>query len=407
MNKKASVFCISLLLLSTLTFQNLTTVRTITEEEETEYYVKSTVTYSNKGDKVWNFTKREEDRTIGLFMNNSWQSVYLVNSTPSIETIENDMDGNQVAVLQFPEMLLNQGHNISYAVTYRVVSKPRTLDSINETASKTLNKIPPEFLKEKYLGAEGPWLINNTSLKNLAYSIAGNETNVLTIVKNFVSWIKKNITYPDQMHEVPQYPNETLIEREGDCDDQAILLVTLCRIIGIPAFIQIGAIYDPSLLTDTSYWEDHVTAVQKRIGWHGWAMVSIPPWGWLPVDLTYIIGGLRGNPLNAITNAAVTRQITIQFMNISQTHYVASSRETREFLTVNSFYVYMEDEMIEVTRQKNPFGEITEWLFPVVLVVVAALLFVSSFVIARRWKKEKETYSLDKALKETLKLGIF
>ncbi|NIW09248.1 MAG: hypothetical protein GWN33_01035, partial [Gammaproteobacteria bacterium] len=109
MNKKASAFCISLLLLSTLTFQNLTVVRSITEEEETEYYVKSTVTYSNKGDKVWNFTEREEDRTIGLFMNNSWQTVYLVNSTLSIETRENDTDGNQVAVLQFPEMLLNQG----------------------------------------------------------------------------------------------------------------------------------------------------------------------------------------------------------------------------------------------------------------------------------------------------------
>lgn len=389
MNKRASAFCISLLLLSTLTFQNLTIVRSITEEEETEYYVKSTVTYSNKGDKVWNFTEREEDRTIGLFMNNSWQTVYLVNSTPSIKTIENDTDGNQVAVLQFSEMLLYSGQNISFAVTYRVVSKPRTLDNITETTSETLDKIPTP-LKEKYLRAEGPWLINNTEIQNLAYNITKNETKVLTIVKNFVSWINKTVTYPDQMHEVPQYPNETLFEREGDCDDQAILFVTLCRIIGIPAFVQIGAIYIPSRLKNVSYWENRVTAVQKRIGWHGWAMVYIPPWGWLPVDLTYVFGGL-GNPLNAITNAAVTSQITIQFMNISQTDYVASSREAREFLITNSFYVYMEDEMIEIIRQKNPFGEIMEWLFPVVLVAAAALLFVSSFAIARRLKIEEET----------------
>jgi len=389
MNKKASAFCISLLLLSTLAFQNLTTVRSITGEEETEYYVKSTVTYSNKGDKVWNFTEREEDRTIGLFMNNSWQTGYLVNSTLGIETVENDRDGNQVAVLQFPEMLLDQGQNISYAATYRVVSKPRTFDNINETASKSFNEIPVS-LKEKYLRAEGPWLINNTEIQNLAYNITKNETKVLTIVKNFVIWIDKTVTYPEKMHEVPQYPNETVTKREGDCDDKAILLVTLCRIIGIPAFTQIGSIYIPSRLEKISYWKNHVTAVQKRIGWHGWAMVYIPPWGWLPVDLTYVFRPIAEDPLNAIKNAAVTSQITIQYMNISQTDYVASSQEAMDFLITNSFYVYMEDEMIEITRQKNPFGEIMEWMFPVVLVVAAALLLASSYGIARRWKREDE-----------------
>lgn len=389
MNKKASAFCISLLLLSTLTFQNLTIVRSITGEEEIEYYVKSTVKYSNKGDTVWNFTEREEDRTIGLFMNNSWQTSYLVNSTLSIETIENDTDGNQVAVLQFPEMLLDQGQNIGYAATYRVVSKPRTFDNINETSSKSLNEIPVS-LKEKYLRAEGPWLINNTEIQNLAYNITKNETKVLTIVKNFVIWIDKTVTPPKKMHEVPQYPNETITKREGDCDDKAILLVTLCRIIGIPAFIQIGAIYRPSKLENISYWKNHVTAVQKQIGWHGWAVVYIPPWGWLPVDLTYIFEPIAVDPLNAIKNAAVTSQITVQYMNISQTDYVASSREAREFLITNSFSVYIEDEMIEVIRQENSFGEIMEWMFPVVLVVAAALLLVSSYVIARRWKSEEE-----------------
>ena len=388
MNKKAGVFYISLLLLSTLAFQNLTIVGSVTEEEETEYYVKSTVTYSNKGDIVWNFTEREEDRAIGLFMNNSWQTVYLVNSTLSIETIENDTDGNQIAVLQFPEVLLNQGHNISYAVTYRVVSKPRTLDNINETASKSLNEIPVS-LKEKYLGAEGPWLVNDTELRSLAYNITGNESNALTIIKNFVTWIKENIDY--EVHETPQYPNETLTSRKGDCDDQAILLTTLSRIIGIPAFIQIGAIYMPYLpWTNTSYWEDRVIVVQKRIGWHGWAMVYIPPWGWLPVDLTYVFKPIAEDPLNAIKNAAVTSQITIQYMNISQTDYVASSQEAREFLKTNSFYVYMEDEMIEIIHPRNPFGEGMEWLFAVVLVAAGALLLASSYLIARRWKREEE-----------------
>jgi len=284
-------------------------------------------------------------------------------------------------------MLLNPGENISYAATYHVTSKPRILDDINETASKNLKEIPLP-LKEKYSRAEGPWLTNNKELQNLAYNITKNETNVLIIVKNFVDWISNNITY--QIHQVPQYPNETLIEQEGDCDDQAILLITLCRIIGIPAFLQIGAIYTYQLpLSNTSYWEKHLTIVQKRIGWHGWAMVYIPPWGWLPVDLTYAFGGLD-NPLNAITTAAVTSQITVQYMNISQMDYVASSRKEREFLTTNNFYVYVEDEMIEVMRQKNLLGESMEWLVPVILVIAASLLVTSSYVITRKLSREKE-----------------
>jgi transglutaminase-like putative cysteine protease len=388
MNKKAIALCISLLLLSTLAFQDLAIVRSTTEEEETEYYVKSTVTYSNRGDRPWNFTEREEDRTVGLFMNNSWQTVYLVNSTPLIEDIKNDRDGNKVAVLQFPQMLLNPGQNMSYALTYRVVSKPRVFGNINETASKSLNEIPAS-LREKYLGAEGPWLVNDTELQSLAHSIAGNETKILTIVKNFVDWIARNIRYA-QTHELPLYPNETIIEREGDCDDQAILLITLCRIIGIPAFLQVGAIYIQSNTT-TLYWKNHLTVVQKRIGWHGWAMVYVPPWGWLPVDLTYVFGSIAEDPLNAIRNAAVTWQGTIQYMNISRIDYVASSRVAREFLINNGFYVYTEDEMIELTKQKNPLGETMERLLPIVLVVAVALLVASSYAIAKRLKREEET----------------
>ena len=82
-------------------------------EEETEYYVKSAIRYLNEGSEVWNFTDREEDRTIGLFMNTSWQTAYLVNTTFPIETIDNDTDGNKVAVLRFPTTTLEPAQNIS------------------------------------------------------------------------------------------------------------------------------------------------------------------------------------------------------------------------------------------------------------------------------------------------------
>jgi len=330
-----------LILLLATAFQNPLAVEGDTRD--VGYTINMTVTYSNpiNGTRVWNLT--EEDRTIGLFMNNTWQTAYLVNYSYPLEMMKNDEDGNPIAVLRFPKLRLNPGENMSYSVAYRFLSKPRAFPEIMEEKSETLDEIPKD-LSEKYCREEGPWLVNDLELQELAYSIARNATRVLTIVKNFVAWINQNITYTE--HEVPMYPNETYAERGGDCDDKAILFVTLCRIHKIPAYIQVGCIYMPTTRrTSETYWEGHVTSVLKRIGWHGWAIAYIPPWGWLPVDLTYVKAGLS-DPLNAIKAGAVTLQETIQYLNITQTDYVALSRETRELVTDNDFYIYMEDEMV-------------------------------------------------------------
>jgi hypothetical protein len=73
-------------------------------------------------------------------------------------------------------------------------------------------------------------------------------------------------------------------------------------------------------------------------------MAYVPPWGWLPVDLTYA-PEISDNPLNAILKGAVTQQNTVQYMNISKTDYIADSAEARSFLFDNGFQVRMEDEM--------------------------------------------------------------
>lgn len=357
------------------------------------FTVQMTVTYSNKGTKIWNFT--EDEQSVSLFMNNTWQSVQLVNHSYPLTSVENDTEGNPIAVLQFPQSQLNPGENLNYTVTYHLLSKPRLLPSISEEGSQTLNDIP-EDLKEGYTKAEGPWLTNQTELQDLAHSIAGNETKVLTIVKNLAAWIanQSNIEYPSKPHEFPQYPNETLKLREGDCDDKAILLITLCRIYGIPSYLQIGCIYNPATLpSNDTYWEGHVTIVSKRIAWHGWAIVYIPPWEWLPVDLTYVLGDITSDPLNTIRKAAVTSQRVIQYMNFTKTDYVASSRRTRDFLQQNDFYVYEEDEMTLNRSLDVPWQRIMEmlkWFFIVGVVAgTATVVLVAIFVYVRKTRKSE------------------
>jgi transglutaminase-like putative cysteine protease len=356
------------------------------ETQDLEFTIRSSVIYSNNGTRTWNFTN--DDRAISLFMNNSWQTVYLTEHSFPIGNVANDDDGNPYAVLQFNKGELKPGENISYNVTYRVVSKPRPPIAITEQESGTLADIPANL--SDYLSSGDAWLINDTNLKNLANNLTKDETKVLAMVGNFVSWIEEHIKYSSQ-HEVPYYPNQTYMTGEGKCDDQAILLITLCRISKIPAYLQIGCIYDSTMFTNETYWDGHVRDVQDKIGWHAWAIVYVPPWGWLPVDLTYVWGGIGGDYINAIRKAAVTSQSVIQYMNISKTDYINSTYQTRDFLQANDFYVYMEDEMTqEITQetvQKNFWQEQIPWI----LIATGIIIIITEVVVYVRTSKRKAT----------------
>ena len=302
------------------------------------------VTYENRNPREsWILT--ESDATLGLFMNNSWQTVYLTYVSYPIEKFIYDSDGNLVALLNITGMTLGPNEKMSYNVTYKLVFKQRYMPIISEDKSGTLNDIP-ENLKRDYCKPTGLWSSNTTIFREKAQEIAGNETKVLTIIKKFVRWIANNISY--RPSEIPKYPNETISSRKGDCDDQANLLIAFCRAIGIPAYLQVGCIYISQYNVNRTYWSGHLLIRQTKIGWHGWAMVYIPPWGWLPVDLTYVKGDLRKDPLNSIKFSAIASEFTFQYMNIIETDYIAEARNLREFLETYEFYIYEEDEMEEI-----------------------------------------------------------
>jgi len=353
------------------------------EPNERRFTITSTVTYSNHGTTTWNLTG--EDYAISLFMNNSWQTVSLIEHSLPLNSIRTDTDGNLIGFLDFPQ--LNQSQSVSYTVKYDIISKPRPLPNITEAQSQNLSDIP-QPLKNEYCKKEGPWLTDNPTLQQLAHNITGNEKRVLSIIKNLVTWIAddKNIKYDSA--EVPRYPNETLIEQEGDCDDQAILLITLCRILGIPAYLQIGAIYDFTIHSSDTYWQGHVTSALNQIAWHGWAIVYIPPWRWLPVDLTYVLGGLS-DPLNSIKRAAVTGQGVIQYMNFTHTDYVGTSHRLRDFIQRNGFYIRMVDEM----QMNIDFGvalELIKLVFEGTLIAAAVIAVSLATIFIYKWKKTEK-----------------
>ncbi|MDH5733102.1 MAG: hypothetical protein OEY88_04885 [Candidatus Bathyarchaeota archaeon] len=117
--KRLKIALVLVLLLVTIEFQSFCQVKG--EIGDVNFTVRMTVTYSNKGTQTWNFTEAEQ--SVSLFMNNTWQNVQLLNHSYSPKSIKNDTDGNPTAVLQFKSQLTS-GENLSYTVTYDVLSRP-------------------------------------------------------------------------------------------------------------------------------------------------------------------------------------------------------------------------------------------------------------------------------------------
>lgn len=132
----------------------------------------------------------------------------------------------------------------------------------------------PAGLKDRYLHDE--WVETDTFGNGLGYKIdmsspaivsasreiVGNETDVYQVLKNIYDWMTANVEYSTASSAgEPQTALETLQLRRGDCDDQSILFCSLARAAGVPAWLQMGALY---VSADDSW------------GGHGWLQAYIP-----------------------------------------------------------------------------------------------------------------------------------
>ncbi|MDH5267504.1 MAG: hypothetical protein OEW62_07505, partial [Candidatus Bathyarchaeota archaeon] len=88
------------------------------------FVIRSNVTFENRGTGTWDLT--EEERGISLFMNNTWQTVFLIDHSHRLESIGEDDDGNSIAVLDF-QRHLQPGESVSYSVSCNAFSKPRMI----------------------------------------------------------------------------------------------------------------------------------------------------------------------------------------------------------------------------------------------------------------------------------------
>ncbi len=159
---------------------------------------------------------------------------------------------------QHGEISDDQFYQVRVVYEMRVDAVVWDLDS---SSSANLTELP-ESLTDRYLSDEWKIIVSDPTIQTAADDIVKGETNVYSILSAINSWIVDHIEYPSEDKAAePSNSLQTLQSRVGDCDDQAILFCALARASGVPAWLQLGAMYDSS--------------VHEWVG-HGWVQTYVP-----------------------------------------------------------------------------------------------------------------------------------
>jgi transglutaminase-like putative cysteine protease len=159
-----------------------------------------------------------------------------------------DADGGAVFWLKYAFT----AHGISFDLDTAQVHRPRRL---------------PHVLRP--FVAEGPHVVFTERMRQLAWEIAGHETNPLRQARKFYDWISDHIQYSfaPEYSTVRNLGERCLTRRCGDCGMETFVFMTLCRLSGIPA-----------------RWQSGWTIFPGAEDIHDWCEIHLAPYGWVPVD---------------------------------------------------------------------------------------------------------------------------
>ncbi len=164
------------------------------------------------------------------------------------------------------DRVLQAGQTETIKVSYEVETETQDWD-YSESGSGKIENISDD-LKAQYNknqwhidrdgDGEKEWMIEpeDPEIKELAEKIVEDEEeNIYAKSEAIYNWVNRNIDYRLGGSMLPKDASSVLETRTGDCDEQSFLYISLLRALGIPAWMEMGVLYDRG---------------GERWGGHGW-----------------------------------------------------------------------------------------------------------------------------------------
>jgi transglutaminase-like putative cysteine protease len=181
-------------------------------------------------------------------------------------------------------------------------------------------------------------------MRQLAGELAGNDDSPVTQARRFYDWIGEHIQYSfaREYSTILNLGDYCLAHRYGDCGQEALLFITLCRLRGIPARWQAG-------------W----TIFPGAENLHDWCEIHLAPYGWVPVD-PYM--GIYAARYSAGLDAAQRQELRdFYFGGLSQYRLIANSDHCQALeppkRTFRSDTVDFQRGEVETSTRNLYFGE--------------------------------------------------
>lgn len=143
---------------------------------------------------------------------------------------------------------------------------------------KTVKPVDPNDPALALFLREAPHVQFTPGMRALSREILGDETNPLRQAKKFHDWIAANIkySYATEYSTIRNLSEYCRTKGYGDCGQEALLFITLCRLNGIPA-----------------RWQSGWNTVPGGKTIHDWCEIYLSPHGWVPVDSYMGIWAMR------------------------------------------------------------------------------------------------------------------
>lgn len=241
-----------------------------------------------------------------------------------IQTVSASSDLKYIAPAESPmrtayfKRQYSQPGDEKFHITFSYTSWGRYRDICRESV-KTIDPHNPDY--SYYLQERKPHVVFHPQIIAMVDEIIGNEQNPYIKARRIYDWMLDNFEYSF----APEYSTqrnisyETFRNRYGDCGQLTLLFMTMLRYAGIPARWQSGWVVYP-----------------HRRGLHDWCEMYIPPYGWLAVDVTVMIGLQSRNQDEKMEDEELNNVRDFYFGNMHPHVFVANADHGRDFIPSKS-----------------------------------------------------------------------